>query len=314
MDVPPLGTRLQAHDGLDHRQRRGVGRRLAAAHLAEDRHDLGVLAQSAVLDLERPLRLLDGDVGERDGHVEEVALVERGHELAAEPREEREGRDERGKTDGDRRLGVPQSHVHERLVDSDERARDGVAMLGEYAAAHEEAHERRRERDGEQRREGHGEALRVGERLEEASRLPGEGEDGQERHRDDEEREEDGRPHLAARLDDDGETVRAGWCALEVLVRVLHEHDGRVDHGAYRDGDAAERHDVRREPEGVHGDEGEEHGHGQRQDHHQSRAHVEQEQHDDERDDDRFLDERVRERVDRAVDELRARFSARCGR
>ena len=36
-----------------------------------------------------------------------------------------------------------------------------------------------------------------------------------------------------------------GCKPFEVLVRILDHHDGRIDHRADRDGDAAEAHDVR---------------------------------------------------------------------
>jgi len=44
-----------------------------------------------------------------------------------------------------------------------------------------------------------------------------------------------------------------GLPVLELLVGLLDDHDGRVHHGADRDRDAGERHDVGREPQRAHG-------------------------------------------------------------
>ena len=52
-------------------------------------------------------------------------------------------------------------------------------------------------------RDGHGQVLRVGERLEEPALLVHEREDGHERHRDHQQREEDRRPDLLERLEAD---------------------------------------------------------------------------------------------------------------
>ena len=43
--------RLERDDGLEHRQRRGIGGRFGLARLAKDALDLGNLAQHAILDL-----------------------------------------------------------------------------------------------------------------------------------------------------------------------------------------------------------------------------------------------------------------------
>jgi hypothetical protein len=59
-------------------------------------------------------------------------------------------------------------------------------------------------------------------------------------------------------------------------------------------------------PKQVHRDEGREHRERERDDRQQRAAQVQQEQHDDEGDDDHLLDERVPQRVDRALDEARA--------
>jgi hypothetical protein len=87
--------------------------------------------------------------------------------------------------------------------------------------------------------------------------------------------------------------AEVGGRVLELLVRRLHHHDLGVDGGADGDGDAAERHDGRRDAQEVHGDEGREHRERQRDDRQQRAAQVQQEHHDDERDDDHLLGQRV---------------------
>src|SRR5262249_17655166 len=82
--------------------------------------------------------------------------------------------------------------------------------------------------------------------------------------------------------------------------------DGGVDHGADRDRDAAQGHDVGGEPLRAHGDEREQHGYRQRQDGNQSTAEVEQEEQDDEAHHDHLFGELVPQIVDGASDELRA--------
>jgi hypothetical protein len=77
---------LSVNDGLDHRERRRIRGRIGAPDLAEHRRDLGKASQDLVLPAGVAARLLDGDVREGRRHVEQVALVERRHELRAEPR------------------------------------------------------------------------------------------------------------------------------------------------------------------------------------------------------------------------------------
>jgi hypothetical protein len=52
---------------------------------------------------------------------------------------------------------------------------------------------------------------------------------------------------------------------LQLFMGVLHHDDGRIDHGADGDGDAAEAHDVETDPLQIHDDEGHQDRHRQRQ-------------------------------------------------
>ena len=81
---------------------------------------------------------------------------------------------------------------------------------------------------------------------------------------------------------------------LEVLVRVLDQHDGGIDHRAERDRDAAQAEDVRADALPVHHDERGQHADRQRDHRDERRAQVEQEDGADQRDDDELLDELVR--------------------
>ncbi len=142
--------------------------------------------------------------------------------------------------------------------------------------------------------------------MEQPSLLRLEREDRQERHCNDEEREEQRRAHLARRLDQDFRASLAGGSALQMLVGVLDHDDGGVDHGADGNGDAAQAHDVGRDPERVHEDVGDEDAQRQRQDGNQRAARMQQEDDAHERNDQAFLGECRLERRDRALDQLGA--------
>ena len=59
----------------------------------------GNAREDRVLPLELALRLLDREVRQRRRHVEDVALVERRHELVAELQDERDRREQREHAD-----------------------------------------------------------------------------------------------------------------------------------------------------------------------------------------------------------------------
>ena len=116
--------------------------------------------------------------------------------------------------------------------------------------------QRRRERDREQRREQHDEGLGVGERLEQPPRLAVQREDRQERHRDDQQREEDRRASTSLRrLVEQLVPIGARAARARASCARLDHHDLGVDRGADRDRDAAEAHDRRRDVEQHHRDE-----------------------------------------------------------
>ena len=85
----------------------------------------------------------------------------------------------------------------------------------------------------------------------------------------------------------------SGRRALQMLVRVLDHDDGRVDHGADGDGDAAEAHDVGADAEQLHGQERHQDADGQHQDGDERAAHMQQEHDAHQRDDEAFLEQRA---------------------
>ena len=91
---------------------------------------------------------------------------------------------------------------------------------------------------------------------------------------------------------------------LQLLVGVLHHDDGRVDHGAYGDGDAGEAHDVRGDAHVVHEDEAHDDGDGQREDDDEGARQVEEEDEADHAHRDGELDDLVLEGRDGAVDQV----------
>ncbi len=124
---------------------------------------------------------------------------------------------------------------------------------------------------------GHGEGLGVGQRLEQPALLVLQREHRQERGHDHQQAEEQRRPDLLRRRDQRRAARLARFEALDVLVGVLDHHDGGVHHGAQRDGDAAQAHDVGADAERVHAGERHQHADRQRQDRHQRAAEVQQE-------------------------------------
>ena len=165
------------------------------------------------------------------------------------------------------------------------------------------------QRDGEQRRQGHGQVLGVGQGLEEAPLLVHQGEDGHEGHGHHQQAEEDRGAHLQQGIQAHLVEVAgtAGTVPLfELLVGVLHLHDGAVHQHADGDGDAGEAHEVRVEAHGLHGDEGQGHAHGDGDDGHDGRGDVPEEDQDHQGDDEHLLHQLPGHGADGLLDELRA--------
>jgi hypothetical protein len=247
----------------------------------------------------------------------------------AEPEVDRDRHQHDDKRRDDHHARVPQYPMNRRSVDAEQHARDRMLLLRDHSpdehgvrrggepsrfevvALQLREHQAQRwiERDGEQRRDGHGKVLREGQRFEELPLLRFEGEDREERQRDHEQRIEARPPHLLNRGDQHFLVIAATSAAfprLQLLVRVLDDDHCGIDERADGDGDPAERHDVRVDAEQAHGNEREDHRRGQREDRDHRARDVPEKQKDDERDDQHLDQKLVFQRVNRGGDQLRA--------
>src|SRR5258706_7288438 len=87
---------------------------------------------------------------------------------------------------------------------------------------------------------------------------------------------------------------------------VLDHYHGRIDHGAHRDRDAAQRHDVRVDSLVVHDGEGGQNSQRQGDDRDKGGTKMKQEQYADDRNNDELFDQLFFEFVHRALDQARA--------
>ena len=209
-------------------------------------------------------------------------------------------RRERNRGDPERHLRPVERRGEQRTIRGDQEPVQRIRVLARDASAHKIAHQHRHERHRQPGGRRHRIALRVRERREKPSFLRLQREDGHERQRDDEQAEEERGPDLDRGVRDDrpplvDRRLRRRLPAvddarvrvlprLELLVRVLDHHDGRIDHRADRDRDAAERHDVGVDTLHAHHDERSEHAERQRYDGDERRAQMEQEDEADQRD------------------------------
>ena len=136
---PPLVLGPQRDHRLDHRERRRVRRSPCTPDLAEHPLDLRDLLELPVHALQHLGRLGDRHTGRGRGHVEDRALVERRHELAAQLQEggHRTGHRE----DGTQDHPAPPSHheAHDRRVAGHQPAVQRVIVLAADATANKEA-------------------------------------------------------------------------------------------------------------------------------------------------------------------------------
>ena len=329
VDRGPLRLRLE-HDGsLDHVHRRRVGGGFRPTHLAEDLLHLGKGPNHLVRLLEHLPGLGRRYPRKRRRHVEEVAFVERRHELRAKILV-REDPPEAcgeilhatlGKVRNDKRVpgakhpgnnhartddhGPAESddEVDKRMIAPDEKAVQRVLLLGWDFAADEPAHENGRQRDRKRGGGGHRIGLRERERFEHPALLRLEREHGQERHRDYEQGVEQRRPDLDGGVANDVPMGFLPGVALQVLVGVFDHDDHGVHHRADGDGNAAERHDVRAEALRVHDDERHQHRDRQDDDRDEGAPKMQQKNQADQRHHQALLQELALERFDRAVDQ-----------
>ncbi len=92
----------------------------------------------------------------------------------------------------------------------------------------------------------------------------------------------------------------------EVAIDVLHHDQRAVGDFPDRDGQPAERHEIGREAQPLHDDEGDERRDEQGDRHYEGAAHVAEKEEKDQHDEDHAFDQRVPNRVDRPRDQLDA--------
>ena len=168
-------------------------------------------------------------------------------------------------------------------VDGAQSAHNRILFLAMQLAANEERAEHRHQRDGEDRGADHGEGLGEGERMEHLAFHAGEREDGNEGQNDDDHGEGDGPAHKPGGVQRDFPDVLA-IVAVFLLVLlgladdVFCHHNARVDQHADGNGDAAQRHDVRRDARALHEQKCAEHSKRQRNRDDEDAAEVPEEQ------------------------------------
>ena len=248
----PLVSGLELHRGLEHFQRCRIGCGLRAASLAEDALDLGNRLDHPVAQLQKLRRPLCRQARERRRHVQQIAFVQPGQELAPQPREGPDRGRQRQHGDDQCGFGAVQNPFQARPVHGNQRARDRVFLLVRDTPSDPVAHEDGDQRDRESRCCGHRIGLGERQRSEQATFLCFQREDRHEGQGDDQQREEQRGAHLHGGFGDHlpalfpdqlpvGMLVLPG---LQLLVGVLNHHHGCIDHGAHGDGNPAQGHDV----------------------------------------------------------------------
>ena len=125
----PLIPRLEVDDRLRHVQRGGVRRGIRARHLRHGEGDFRKRLQDLVL-LHRILRvLLQGDARIGDGHEHQVALVERRHELTADPSRDKHRARKQQRRDCNGDSSTAECCFENRTVQPAQSAHDWVVVL-----------------------------------------------------------------------------------------------------------------------------------------------------------------------------------------
>ena len=157
------------------------------------------------------------------------------------------------------------------------------------------------ERDRQNSRDRHGKRLGEGQRLEQAAFLRFKREHRQEGDGDDEQREEAGSPDFLYGRDHDLVIVaRTPFRipVLQLLVCLLDNYDGRINHGSDSDSVSAERHDIGRHAAHLNRNKRQDHGYRNSNDGNDGTGEVPQKDHDHQADDDQLFNERVFQVID----------------
>ena len=167
--------------------------------------------------------------------------------------------------------------------------------------------EGRRERQGQEQGHQEGDHDRVGEGLEHLALHAFERQDREEDQDDDQNAEEDRLGHFPGRAQDHrGAGRRRGGVFGQMAVDVFHDHDGAVHHHADRDDQAAQGHEVGRQADLAHDDEGRERRDDERGRDDECAADVPEEQEEDDDHQDDPLQQRLVDGVQGRHDQLDA--------
>ena len=273
---------LELDDGFKHLHRRRIGGSLGAPGLAVDAGDFGHSLDQPVSLLQQLARFSSRQPRQRRRHVEQIALVQARHELAANvlQRPQAEHQHDAGSQQGE--FGRAQHHFQHGPVDRDQQTVQRIGFFVGNPAPDEVTHQHRYQGDRQPGRCRHGIGLGKSQRREHPAFLGFKGEHRDKRQGDDEQRKEQRRPHFRCRVADDAPARLAlqGFIRmvatpmLQVFVGVFDHDHRRIDHGANGNRDAAQRHDVRVHPLVAHHDEGDQNTQRQRDDGHEGRAQV----------------------------------------
>ncbi|VDC51716.1 hypothetical protein BREV_BREV_02906 [Brevundimonas mediterranea] len=159
---PPFIARLELDGGLEHLQRSRIRGGFRPARLAEHGRHFGHGADHPVRLLQQFRGLGRGETRLGRRHIQQVALVHRRHEFAAElaKRPGGGGEDQQGCHQG--LSGMMQHPVQWPAIDAREPAIDRIALFGRDPSADQIAHQNRHESDGQDRRRRHRIALGKG--------------------------------------------------------------------------------------------------------------------------------------------------------
>ncbi len=311
---PPLVTGLELDGGLEHLQRRRIGGGLRPPGLAEDMLDFRHAVNHPVGLLQQLRRLADRQAGQRRGHVEQVAFVQRRDELASQLAQ----RPEAGQEDhGRQRQGQfrPfQYRFQHGPISRDQPAIERVLLLGGNVPANPVAHQYRHQRHRQARRRRHRIGLGKRQRTEQPPFLGLQGEHRQERQGDDQQAEEQCRADLRRRLADHPPMgfalqLLAGVShlpGLDMFMGVLDHHHGGIDHRADGNRNTAEGHDIGVDAFDAHDDKRHQHPQRQGDDRHQRGTQVPEKHQAHQRHHAELFQQLETQVVDRPVDQLRA--------
>ena len=300
--------------GLEHFQRRGIGRGLGAAGLAVDALHFRYRLDQPIRALQQLGGLARGQPRQGGGHVEQIAFVQRRQELAAELLQWPRTGQQHDDCCGECCFRKAQHEIEQRTIECNQSAIEWIRVFRRNPAADQIAHQHGNKRHRQSGGGRHRVSLGKRQGREQTSFLRLQREHGDERQRDDEQREKQSRAHFHGGSADHAPAhfvfqllARMFLCpAFEMLVRVFDHHHRRIDHGADGDGDTAQRHDVGIDALVTHHDEGHQDAQRQRDDGDQRGAQMEQKERADQRNDDELLDEFVAEIIDGAFDQARA--------